>query len=236
MKTCLKIICSFFLAFSLFSCDGDVRFTTPQPSSGDALKEVPALLRGKYTSDRDSLYIGVNDMLLVRSVYNTIPLADTARLGLAKNEKGRYVFLTGNHRSVDSVTADSIRYISRNVIMNCKLGKDTLLKSFNGSWWLSLKKAGTSPKEEWAVMQVSLHKNKLSVAVPLLPRDEKKSMQERMEENHTEIDSAGVFSSITSFYLAPGSSVFIASANPEQLKNLEKRGLFRPVANFIKVK
>lgn len=235
-KSILSFALLFLLPILFISCDGDVHFTTMQPSTGEALKEVPATLRGVYVSDEDSLYIGTNDMSLVRVRKNTIPLADTSKIGLGKDRNGNYVFKTGSYRYVDTVFNDSMTIVSRNVMMTYKLGKDTVLKSFNDAYWLSLKKSAAGQKEEWAVMQITLHKGKLSVAIPILPKDEKRKMDERMDETKTNIDSAGTFSAVTPFYRTTDQMYFLVAATPDQLKNLDKRGLFRPAANFIKVK
>jgi hypothetical protein len=235
-KSILHFTLLFLLALFFISCDGDVHFTSAQPSTGEPLKEVPPALRGEYISDKDSLHIGTTDMSLVRLIVNTIPLADTGKIGIRKNKNGIFYFETGDHRYISKTTKDSITYVSRNQVMDYKLGKDTVLKSFNGSYWLSLKKSNADQKEEWAVMQITLHKNKLSIAIPIVPKDEKRRMQERMDKSKSNIDSAGAFSVVTPFMRSPDQAWFLASARPDQLRNLDKRGLFRPVANFIKVK
>lgn len=235
-RSILPFCLLFFLAAFFVSCDGDVHFTTMQPSTGEALKEVPAELRGKYLSEQDSLYIGTNNMTLVRLTSNTIPLSDTSKIGLSKNKNGKYYFKTGDYRHVDTIMKDSVRIISRNVLMAYKLGKDTVLKNFNSAYWLSLKKTGADKKEEWSVMQITLHKNKLQIAIPVVPKDEKRKMQERMDEAKSNVDSAGTFSVVSPFYRSPDQAYYLVSASPDQLRNLEKRGLFRPAANFIKVK
>lgn len=226
----------FFLTALLVSCDGDVHFTSAQPSTGDALKEVPVSLRGEYISDKDSLYIGTDNMTLVRLSVNTIPLSDSSKIGLSKNKNGKYFFKTGDHRYVERILKDSVTIVTRNIMMAYKLGKDTVLKSFNNAYWLSLKTTAADQKEEWSVMQITLHKNKLSIAIPIVPKDEKRKMQERMDASKSNVDSAGVFSVITPFYRTPDQAHFLAAATPDQLRNLDKRGLFRPAANFIKVK
>jgi len=91
-------------------------------------------------------------------------------------------------------------------------------------------------KKEWKVMQIVLHKDKLVIAVPSLPKDEKKHMQMRMEAGKCSVDSSGSFSCVTPFQRSTDQSYYIVSATPEQLRNLDRRGLFRPVASFLKVK
>lgn len=235
-RTILSFSLLLFIAIFLVSCDGDVHFTSMQPSSGEILKEVPASLRGKYVSEKDSLYIGTNNMTLVRLTSNTIPLSDTTKIGLSKNKNGKYVFKTGDYRYVSKVSTDSMTIVSRNVMMAYKLGKDTVLKNFNNAWWLSLKKTNADKKDEWSVMKITLHKSKLSIAIPVIPKDEKRRMQERMDEAKSAVDSSGTFSVVTPFYRSPDQAYYLVSASPDQLRNLDKRGLFRPAANFIKVK
>ena len=78
-------------------------------------------------------------------------------------------------------------------------------------------------KNEWKVMQITLHKSKLAIAVPTLPKDEKKHMQERMDESKCDVDSTGAFSCVTPFIRSKDLSYYIISATPAQLINLDRR-------------
>lgn len=222
----------FFLAAFFASCEGDVRFTSDQPTGTPSLKEVPSALIGTYVDNADSLYVKTNSITLVRPTHSVIPIGDTAKVGLYKNKTGTYIFRTGD-RYVERSTADSIMYVTRNLQVY-KLGKDTVLKSFNDSYWLSMRDVVN--KGEWKVMQISLHKSKLAIAVPTLPKDEKKHMQMRMDQGKCDVDSTGAFSCVTPFKRSADMSYYIVSATPDQLRNLDRRGLFRPVATFVKVK
>lgn len=231
MKTCLLLL--FCLPLLFISCEGDVRFTTDQPNGILALKEVPASLQGNYVDNTDSLYVRPGSMTLIRPTRISIPITDTAKVGLYKSNGGKLKFRTGADRYVIRETKDSITYITRNS-QTYKLGKDTILKSFNDAFWLSTRDAVN--KNEWKVMQITLHKSKLAIAVAILPKDEKKHMQMRMDEGKCTVDSSGAFSCVTPFVRSSDQSYYIVSASPDQLKNLDRRGLFRPVATFIKVK
>ncbi len=231
----LRFISAFLLLLPIFftSCEGDVRFTSDQPSGTPSLKEVPAVLLGNYVDNKDSLYVRAGSMTLVRPTRTQIPISDTAKVGLYKLKTGGYAFRAGVDRYVEYSTPDSIVYITRNSQVY-KLGKDTLLKSYNDAYWLSMR--DVKNKNEWKVMQITLYKSKLAIAVPTLPKDEKKHMQERMDEGKTDVDSTGAFSVVTPFTRSKDLSYYIISATPAQLINLDRRGLFRPVATFIKVK
>ncbi|MBI3511818.1 MAG: hypothetical protein HY064_14245 [Bacteroidetes bacterium] len=229
---CLLLSASCLL---LFSCEGDVRFTTQQPNSVPALKEVPASLQGDYVSNNDSLYVRANSMTLIRPTRITIPIADTSKIGLSKGKNGKYYFKAGEDRYVEKMNNDSATIVTRNTQVY-KLGKDTVLKIFNGDYWLSMKNITADNKEEWKVMQITLHKNKLSIAVPSLPKDEKRKMSDRMDEKKSTVDSTGVFSCVTPFTRSSDQTYYVVAATPDQLKNLDRRGLFRPVATFDKVK
>lgn len=222
----------FLLAAFVASCEGDVRFTADQPSGTPSLKEVPSALIGTYVDNTDSLYVKPNSITLVRPTHTAIPIGDTSKVGLYKNKTGNFVFRTGD-RYVERATTDSILYVTRNSQVY-KLGKDTVLKSFNDSYWLSMRDVVN--KGEWKVMQISLHKSKLAIAVPTLPKDEKKHMQMRMDQGKCDVDSTGAFSCVTPFRRSTDMSYYIVSATPDQLRNLDRRGLFRPVATFVKVK
>jgi hypothetical protein len=223
----------FFLPLLLVSCEGDVRFTTDQPNNAPALKEVPSSLQGDYVSNNDSLYVRINSMTLIRPSRISIPVADTAKVGAYKTKDGKYAFHAGSDRYVERYSKDSLTIVTRNS-QTYKLGKDTLLKSFNNAYWLSMR---VDPKKnEWKVMQIALHKQKLSIAVPSLPKDEKKRMQERLDDGKCSVDSTGVFSCVTPFTRSSDQTYFIVNATPDNLKNLDRRGLFRPVATFDKVK
>ncbi|HEU4718867.1 MAG TPA: hypothetical protein VFU15_13580, partial [Bacteroidia bacterium] len=213
------------------SCEGDVRFTTDQPGGQPALKTVPSELIGDYVNNDDSLYIRATEMTLVRPSRQTIPLKDSAKVGMTKTKDGRYIMRAGAQRYVENVSADSAVIVNRNADVY-HLGKDTLLKDFNGCYWLSMK----SGENEWKIMQITLHKKKLGIAVPSLPKDERSKMNKRLDEAKCSVDSAGVFSCVTPFTRSSDQSYFIVSATPDQLKNLDRRGLFRPVATFDKVK
>ncbi|MEO5643234.1 MAG: hypothetical protein ABIQ40_07795 [Bacteroidia bacterium] len=229
--SCLLLL---FLPLLFFvSCEGDVRFTADQPTGTPSLKEVPAALIGDYVDNTDSLYVRAGSMTLIRPTRTQIPIADTSKAGLHKSKSGAYLFHAGTDRYVVSFTTDSIIYITRNSQVY-KLGKDTLLKSFNDAYWLSMRDVVN--KNEWKVMQITLHKSKLVIAVPTLPKDEKKHMQQRMDERKCEVDSTGAFSCVTPFKRSSDMSYYIVAATPDQLKNLDRRGLFRPAATFIKVK
>lgn len=234
MTARLLAFTSLLLLF-LASCEGDVRFTSDQPKNLPALAEVPSSLRGKYVNGSDSLYVESKSITLIRPLQQSLPLADSAKVGLVKGKNGKYMFKSGSDRYVASMSADSFTIVNRNAQVY-RLGKDTLLKSFNGSWWLSMKTLNADKKEEWKLMQIALHKSKLSIAVPALPKDEKKRMQQRMEDAHSNVDSSGVFSVVTPFIRSSDQTYYIVSASPDQLKNLDRRGLFRPIATFEKVK
>jgi hypothetical protein len=228
-----NLILPFLLLTALFaSCEGDVRFTADQPTGTPSLKEVPPALIGTYADNSDSLYVQLNSIVLVRPTHTAIPLGDTSKVGLYKNKTGNYTFRTGD-RYVERTTKDSVIYVTRNAQVY-KLGKDTVLKSFNDAYWLSMRDVVN--KNEWKVMQISLHKSKLAIAVPTLPKDEKKHMQQRMDQGKCEVDSTGAFSCVTPFRRSTDMSYFIVSATPDQLRNLDRRGLFRPVATFVKIK
>jgi hypothetical protein len=231
LRSCLYLL--FFLSIFFVSCEGDVRFTTDQPTGTPSLKEVPAALRGDYVDNKDSLYVRPASMTLVRPTRTQIPLGDTSKIGLYRSKSGAYLFRVGNDRYVQYATTDSIVYVTRNSQVY-KLGKDTVLKSFNGAYWLSMRDVVN--KDEWKVMQITLSKSKLAIAVPTLPKDDKKHMQQRMDEGKCDVDSAGAFSCVTPFKRSADMSYYIVAATPDQLKNLDRRGLFRPVATFIKVK
>jgi hypothetical protein len=231
MRSCLLFV--FLLPLLFVSCEGDVRFTSDQPSGTPSLKEVPSGLIGNYVDNKDSLYVRPGSITLVRPTRTAIPISDTAKVGLYKSKTGKYIFRTGADRYVERATADSVIYITRNSQVY-KLGKDTLLKSFNEAYWLSMRDVVN--KNEWKVMQITLHKSKLAIAVPTLPKDEKKRMQQRMDEGKCEVDSTGAFSCVTPFKRSSDLSYYIVSATPDQLRNLDRRGLFRPVATFLKVK
>ena len=221
------------LPLFLASCEGDVRFTTDQPNTVVALKEVPSSLIGDYVSTNDSLYVRNSSMTLVRPSRTTIPVSDTAKVGAYKTKDGKYIFHAGKDRYVESFSNDSITIVNRNLQIY-SLGKDTVLKNFNNAYWLSMR--DPLKKNEWKVMQISLHKQKLIIAVPSLPKDEKSRMQQRMDEGKCSVDSSGTFSCVTPFTRSNDQTYYIVSATCDQLKNLDRRGLFRPVATFDKVK
>ncbi len=231
MKNCILLLFCFSLL--LISCEGDVRFTSAQPTGTPSLKEVPSSLIGDYLDNTDSLFIRSSSITLIRPTHTAIPISDTAKVGLYKLKNGNFAFHAGTDRYVERTTKDSILYVNRNAQVY-KLGKDTLLKSYNDAFWLSMRDPVN--KDEWKVMQISLHKSKLAIAVPTLPKDEKKHMQQRMDEGKCEVDSTGAFSCVTPFKRSSDMSYYVVSATPEQLRNLDRRGLFRPVATFIKVK
>ncbi len=226
----LRFLPVFFLGFFLTSCEGDVRFTTDQPNGMPVLREVPSSLQGDYVSNSDSLYVRVNSMLLVRPSRTSIPLADSSKVGLYKMKDGKYGFRMGSDRYVERITKDSVTIVNRNTQLY-KLGKDTVLKNFNDAYWLSMKS-----KDEWKVMKIELRKKKLSIAVPSLPKDEKQRMHARFDASKNNIDTAGTFSVVVPFRRSADKTYFIVDATPDNLKNLDRRGLFRPVANFEKVK
>ncbi|CAN5255599.1 hypothetical protein BH09BAC5_BH09BAC5_04650 [soil metagenome] len=231
MKNYLLIL--FFLPLFFFSCEGDVRFTTDQPTGTPSLKEVPTSLIGDYVNNSDSLFVRNSTITLIRPTKTSIPISDTAKVGLYKTKNGTWLFHAGTDRYVERATSDSVIYVTRNAQIY-KLGKDTVLKSFNDSYWLSMR--DVINKDEWKVMQISLHKSKLAIAVPTLPKDEKKHIQQRMEMGKCTVDSTGAFSCVTPFKQSTDMSYYIVSATPDQLRNLDRRGLFRPVATFEKIK
>ena len=153
----------FCLPLFLFSCEGDVRFTTEQPNSIPALATVPSSLLGNYVSNNDSLYVRANSMELVRPTITNILVSDTASVGAYKTKSGKYAFHAGTDRYVSRETKDSLTIITRNAQI-FKLGKDTVLKNFNGEYWLSMR--SDLKKNEWKVMQISLHKQTLCIACP----------------------------------------------------------------------
>ncbi|HET6990189.1 MAG TPA: hypothetical protein VFJ43_02650 [Bacteroidia bacterium] len=223
----------FFLPLFFVSCEGDVRFTTDQPDGVLALKEVPSSLQGNYVDSTDSLFVTPNTMTLIRPTRTSIPIADTVKVGLYKAKDGKLKFHAGADRYVERESKDSITYITRNSQIY-KLGKDTILKSFNDAYWLSTRDPVN--KNEWKVMQITVHKSKLVIAIPVLPKDEKKHMQMRMDEGKCSVDSLGAFSCVTPFRLSSDQTYYIVTASQDELRNLDRRGLFRPVATFLKVK
>lgn len=229
-----RIILSFSaLLLVLFaSCDGDVRFTTDQPQGIAALPEVPAVLRGVWASGSDTLTIAPRKLSMTRSSRRTVPLADTSRMGISRNGAGKYVFRAGDFRTVERVSGDSMTIVSRTV-NHYRLGRDTTLKAWNASWWLSTR----ADSATWKVMQISVRKKQLIIAVPSLNREEKRAITQRMDNSGRNTDNTGTFSQVTPFSRNnPSDNYFIVAATPAQLKQLQQKGLFRPVATFVKVK
>lgn len=227
-----------FLAFSLFAtllfsgCDGDVRFTTDQPQGLPVLADVPATLRGTWVSGSDTLNISPRVLQLVRASRRTVPLSDTARMGVRRTGTGKLEFKAGEARTVERVSGDSMVVLSR-MVNSYQLGRDTVLKNWNGSWWLSTRAdAGT-----WKVMQISVRKKQLIIAVPNLPREEKRAMDQRLAASVGGVDSVGSFSRIAAFRRPKAAdNYYVVAASPVQLKALQAKGLFRPVATFTKIK
>ena len=230
MKYCLLLLIP---AIFLFSCEGDVRFTTEQPNNMPALTTIPSSLQGNYVSNNDSLYVRANSMELVCPSITNISISDTASVGAYKTKSGKYLFHAGTNRYISRETKDSLTVVTRNAQLY-NLGKDTVLKNFNDEYWLSMR--SDPKKSEWKVMQISLHKQKLIIAVPSLPKDELKKMQQRMDDGKCSIDSTGIFSCVTPFTLSTDQTYYIVNASPDNLKKLDRRGLFRPVTTFDKVK
>jgi hypothetical protein len=227
----ISSLLSFFLLLLLASCDGDVRFTTDQPQGVAALREVPVLLRGVWASGSDTLVIASGRLSMTRSSRRTVPLADTSRMGISRNIAGKYVFRTGDFRNVERVNGDSMTIVSRTV-NHYQLGRDTTLKAWNASWWLSTR----ADSSTWKVMQISVRKKQLIIAVPSLNREEKRAITQRMDNSGRNTDNAGTFSQISPFTRnSPTDNYFIVAATPAQLKQLQQKGLFRPVATFVKV-
>ncbi|MGL5889707.1 MAG: hypothetical protein ACRC3B_07475 [Bacteroidia bacterium] len=215
----------------LASCDGDVRFTTDQPQGTAALPESPAVLRGIWVSGTDTLTILPKQLDLVRSSRRTVPLSDTARMGISRSGN-KFIFRAGDSRSVERVSGDSMVVISR-ALNRYRLGRDTLLKAFNGSWWLSTR----ADSSTWKVMQISVRKKQLVIAVPSLTREEKRAVTQRMDKSGKNTDAGGTFSQVTPFSRrSADDNYFIVAASPAQLKLLQQKGLFRPVATFTKYK
>jgi hypothetical protein len=227
-----------FLSFSVLllllvaACDGDVHFTTDQPQGIAALTEVPAALRGVWASGSDTLTIAPRRLSMVRSARRTVPLADTSRMGISRNAAGKYMFRAGDFRSVERVSGDSMTIVSRSV-NHYQLGRDTTLKAWNACWWLSTR----ADSATWKVMQISVRKKQLIIAVPSLNREEKRAITQRMDNSGRNTDNSGTFSQITPFSRNnPNDNYFTVAATPAQLKLLQQKGLFRPVATFVKVK
>ncbi|MCA6361486.1 MAG: hypothetical protein IM638_00475 [Bacteroidetes bacterium] len=228
----ISLLFSVFLPVLFASCDGDVRFTTEQPQGVAALPEVPAVLRGVWASGSDTLTIAPRRLSLARSSRRTVPLADTSRMGISRNTAGKYVFRAGDFRSVERVSGDSMIIVSRTV-NHYQLGRDTTLKAWNASWWLSTR----ADSATWKVMQISVRKKQLIIAVPSLNREEKRAIAQRMANSGRDTDNSGTFSQITPFSRnKPDDNYFIVAATPAQLKQLQQKGLFRPVATFVKIK
>ena len=231
MARLLSILLLAPLFASLTSCDGDVRFTTDQPQGTAALPEPPAVLRGIWVSGTDTLTILPRQLDLVRSSRRTVPLSDTARMGISRSGN-KFIFRAGDSRTVERVTGDSMLVVSR-ALNRYRLGRDTVLKAFNGSWWLSAR----ADSSTWKVMQISVRKKQLIIAVPSLTRDEKRAIVQRMDKSGKNFDNAGTFSQVTPFSRRyAGDNYFIVAATPAQLKLLQQKGLFRPAATFTKYK
>jgi hypothetical protein len=58
----------------------------------------------------------------------------------------------------------------------------------------------------------------------------------RMDEGKCSVDSLGAFSCVTPFTRSADQNYYVVTASSDELKNLDRRGLFRPVASFLKVK
>ncbi|MCU0435524.1 MAG: hypothetical protein MUC87_18845 [Bacteroidia bacterium] len=229
-----RIFISFPVLLLLFfaSCDGDVRFTTDQPQGVSALPEVPGVLRGVWASGSDTLTIEPRRLSMSRSSRRTVPLADTARMGIKRIPNGKYVFRTGDFRTVERISGDSMIILSRSV-NSYQLGRDTLLKAWNSSWWLSVR----ADSSTWKLMQISVRKKQLIIAVPSLNREEKRAITQRMDKTGKNTDNAGTFSQVTPFSRrSPNDNYFVVAASQAQLRQLQQKGLFRPVATFVKVK
>jgi|GEM_PF-4805145 len=224
---------SFLFAIALFfsSCTL-VYFTSDQPSGVEALREVPQTLWGKYSGGSDSLVIRADGFTTIEHKDNSVALKDTLSAGLTRTPAGAWKFGGAQAQlyHVREVKNDTV-YYTRRKVMSYKLGPDTLLKSYKGNYFLSMKHG-----KVWLVYQVSTaKKGHIAIEVPYLDRKEHGEMKKRLEEKAA--DSTGFYSSVTPFRLLEGEDVpaYVVTAKPEQLLQLMKKGLFKPVATFKKI-
>lgn len=209
-----------------------VYFTSDQPEGLPALKEAPASLCGIYTSETDSLIVTPKGFTTVEHKEKNIAMKDTGINGISRTRDGNWIIRNSQNANtyVKSSSNDSICYVKRK-LTHYNINTDTLLKAYKGNYYLSMRSG-----KVWTVYQVSMaKKGYIAIEVPYLDKKENEEMNRRM--GAASIDSSGYYSTVTPFRRSGRDErSYEVSANPDQLIKLEKKGLFKPVASFRKVK
>lgn len=208
-----------------------VYFTSDQPAGVPALKEVPASLIGIYTSETDSLVIEKGSFTTIEHNDRTTAVKDSMAAGISHGRDGKWKFRGPDAANyyVREVKNDTIYYVKRKRI-SYTLGPDTLLKTYKGNYFLSMRH-----EKVWMVYQVSTaKKGNIAIEIPYLDKKEAEEMARRMGDKN--IDSTGFYSSVTPFSrYGTDDRGYVTTASPDELIRLTKKGLFKPIGTFKKV-
>lgn len=222
-----------FLVFAalLASCT-TVYFKQPQPAGVKDLPEFPESIRGWYAAGPDSLRIVNFGIFTVEYKNRQVALAETKDRGITKDANGNWIFPQEENTTFKEATVknDTLFYKKR-VLVTKRLGPDTLLREYKGAYYLSMR----SDKNWEVVMLKQGKKGYLAIQLPYLDSKEAGEMNKRM--GAAAADSTGFYSRVTPFYRTAGeNSVYLINPSAEELQKLIRKGLFKPVATFQRVK
>lgn len=229
MKNLLFVL--LFVAAAFASCT-TVYFKQPQPVGVKDLPEFPEPVRGWYAAGPDSLRIVNFGIFTVEHKQRQIALAETESRGIVRQSNGTWKFPAEENATYHGVEVknDSLYYKKR-VMTTKRLGPDTLLRSYKGAYYLSMHNGN-----KWEVVMLKQgKKGYLAIQLPYLDSKEAGEMNKRM--GTAQVDSTGFYSRITTFHrVNDDNNSYLINPSAAELEKLVRKGLFKPVATFQRVK
>ncbi len=156
----LKLISTFIILTSLFSCEPPVTFTEPQPADTDNLSKFPKRLQGQYLSLADNSTLTISDKLIQRTYdydykVHTNQLDSTSRLS-----GDTIVDLTTNEKRIIKRDGDSLITHVHYIDTLFQIDYDNVVKKLKGYYFLNTRYDKTS----WEVKKIRLAKGQLVIS------------------------------------------------------------------------
>jgi hypothetical protein len=156
----LKLISTFIILTSLFSCEPPVTFNEPQPTDTDNLSKFPDRLQGQYLSLADNSVLVIGDKLIQR-IYDFDQKIHPSQLDSNSRLSGDTIInLTTNTREVVKRDGDSLVTHIHYTDTLFQMDYDNVVRKFKGYYFLNTRYDKTS----WEVKKVQLSKGQLIIS------------------------------------------------------------------------
>jgi hypothetical protein len=156
----LKLISTFIILISLFSCEPPVTFNEPQPTGTDNLSKFPKRLQGQYLSLADNSTLSIDDKLIQR-IYDYDYKVHPNQLDSTLRLLGDTIFdLKTNEKTIIKREGDSLITHVHYIDTLFQINYDNIIRKFKGYYFLNTRYEKTS----WEVKKIQLSEGQLLIS------------------------------------------------------------------------